>query len=219
MSSSVIHLILRTVVTTVHSGEVASVKLKEDVATAHTQGEKLVADFFKERIFSRDKEFDAAIHRFLRESFTNQPTLEKNSNLMQNKTVEMENKAMAEVVSLEENMSLDEIMNHRITDECLSIYNINGSMVKVQKSKLVQMLNRKETPGLQLQTYISIVNMGCLWRLIGAMQKSMIGAMQKKPTFVVRKTLSSERIKHFHPVRISMTFSGISQTRFAFNNS
>ena len=124
MSSTVIHLILRTVVTTLHSGEVASVKLKEDFATAHTQVEKLVADFFKERIFSRDKEFDGAIHRFLRESFTNQPTLEKNSNLMQNKTDEMESKAMAEVVSLEEKMSLDEIMNHRITDECLSIYNI-----------------------------------------------------------------------------------------------
>ena len=38
-------------------------------------------------------------------------------------------------------------------------------MVKVQKSKLVQMLNCKEIPDWQLQTYISIVDMGFLWRL------------------------------------------------------
>ena len=38
-------------------------------------------------------------------------------------------------------------------------------MVKVQKSKLVQKLNWKEIPDWQLQTYISIVDMGFLWRL------------------------------------------------------
>ena len=38
-------------------------------------------------------------------------------------------------------------------------------MVKVQKSKLVQMLNCKEIHDWQLQTHISIVDMGFLWRL------------------------------------------------------
>ena len=38
-------------------------------------------------------------------------------------------------------------------------------MVKVQKSKLVQMLNWKETPDWQLQIHISIVGIGFLWRL------------------------------------------------------
>ena len=42
-----------TVVMTLYSEEVASVKLEEDFATTHTQGEKLVADFFEEQIFSR----------------------------------------------------------------------------------------------------------------------------------------------------------------------
>ena len=41
----------------------------------------------------------------------------------------------------------------------------------------------------------------------------------KKPTFVVRKTLPSEWMMHFHPIRISMTFSRISQTRFTFDSS
>ena len=124
-----------TVVTTLHSGDVASVKLEEDFATAPTLGEKLAGDFFKERIFSRDKEFDATMHRNSRGSFTNQPKLEKNSNLMQNKTVEMENKVTVEVVSIaEKKVSLEEIMNHRITDEFLSIFKTNGSIAKVQKS-------------------------------------------------------------------------------------
>ena len=62
---------------------------------------------------------------------------------MQNKTAEMESKAMVEVVSLsaEKKMLLEEIINHQIADECLYILNTNRSMVKVQKSKLVQMLN------------------------------------------------------------------------------
>ena len=54
---------MHTVVTTLHSAEVASVKLEEDFATIHTNGEKLFADFFKELIFSRDKEFDTIVHR------------------------------------------------------------------------------------------------------------------------------------------------------------
>ena len=110
---------MHTVVTTLHSGEVASVKLEEDFATAHTQDEKRFPDFFEERIFSRDKEFDAIMGRNWLGSFTNQPTSEKNSNPMQNKTVEKQNKAMGEVASLNavKKVSLEEIMNHRITDE------------------------------------------------------------------------------------------------------
>ena len=77
------------------------------------------------------------------ESFTNQPKSEKNSNRMQNKTAEMENNVIAELLSLnaEKKMSLEEIMNHSITDECLFIFNKNTVMVKVEISKLAQKLN------------------------------------------------------------------------------
>ena len=59
---------------------------------------------------------------------------------MQNTTVEMENKAMAEVVSFgaKKKVPLEETMDHRITDECLLIFSTNGIMVKVQNSKLAQ---------------------------------------------------------------------------------
>ena len=83
------------------------------------------------------------MHRNSWESFTNQPKSEKNSNRMQNKTAEMESNVIAELFSLnaEKKMSLEEIMNHSITDECLFISNTNTVMVKVEISKLVQKLN------------------------------------------------------------------------------
>ena len=73
------------------------------------------------------------MHRNSWESFTNQPELEENSNRMQNKTTEMDNNVIAELLSLsaEKKMSLEEIMNHLIIDECLFIFNTNTVMVKV----------------------------------------------------------------------------------------
>ena len=72
----------KTVVTTLHSREVASIKLEEDFATAHTVGDKFLAIFLKKQIFSRDKELDVAIHRNSRVSFINHSASEKNSNPM-----------------------------------------------------------------------------------------------------------------------------------------
>ena len=73
------------------------------------------------------------MHRNSWESSTNQPELEENSNRMQNKTTEMDNNVIAELLSLsaEKKMSLEEIMNHLIIDECLFIFNTNTVMVKV----------------------------------------------------------------------------------------
>ena len=73
------------------------------------------------------------MHRNSWESFTNQPELEENSNRMQNKTTEMDSNVIAELLSLsaEKKMSLEEIMNHLIIDECLFIFNTNIVMVKV----------------------------------------------------------------------------------------
>ncbi len=46
---------------------------------------------------------------------------------------------MAAVISLAETdtetFNLVDVMDYRITDECLSIYNVNGTMRKTQKSK------------------------------------------------------------------------------------
>ena len=53
-----------------------------------------------------------------------------------------------------------------MTDECLSIFNVNGVLVKNQKSKLLEMLNFKETIILPTNEDITaLVDMGFVWRL------------------------------------------------------
>ena len=52
------------------------------------------------------------------------------------KTKEMECKALSSVVSLIETsvaLNLENVMCHRVTTECLSIFNANETMRKVQK--------------------------------------------------------------------------------------
>ena len=55
----------------------------------------------------------------------------------------MKSKALAAVINLVGNsgIHLEELFKFRITQECLSIFNVNGTFRKVQKSKLVQCLN------------------------------------------------------------------------------
>ena len=55
-------------------------------------------------------------------------------------------------------------MDHHVTDECLSIFNINGSIRKGQKSKLIDKLNM-QVISLIPQTYIAVIDMGFLWNL------------------------------------------------------
>ena len=54
-------------------------------------------------------------------------------------TVEMENNAMSRVISkyFETDVTLDDLLENRVTDESLSFFNPNGTMVKTQKSKLL----------------------------------------------------------------------------------
>ena len=55
-------------------------------------------------------------------------------------------------------------MDHHAKDECMSIININGSIRKGQKSKLIDKLNM-QVISLIAQTYIAVVDMGFLWHL------------------------------------------------------
>ena len=57
----------------------------------------------------------------------------------------MEKKAMVEMISLSAEKKVSLEVNHQITEKYLSIFNTNRSMVKFQKSKLVQIFNWKKT--------------------------------------------------------------------------
>ena len=51
-------------------------------------------------------------------------------------------------------------MEYRVTEECSSLFNTNGAMVKVQKSLIEQLL-----PYGKLTNSISLIDMGFIWRL------------------------------------------------------
>ena len=147
------------------SGMMASDQLVVDFENAHKDGEVLVQSFFKERMFSDEKNFDDTMHRNSRCSFTKPPIVKGTSRVT--KTDAMENKAMTEVISLaqkcEDTFRLSDVMQYRVTDECLPIFNVNGTLRKVMKSKLVDKLNLEEINSLN--NYIALVDMGFIWRL------------------------------------------------------
>ena len=124
---------------------IASEELVKDFKTANDHGEALVKKFFDVRMFSTEKSFNDTISRNARGNFNRPPAGEIGPKASVSRTAVMENKAMAEVISLVEKcdvkLNLVQIIEYRITEECLSLFNTNRTMVKVQKSKLVEKLN------------------------------------------------------------------------------
>ncbi len=150
------------------SGLIASDDLIKDFDTAHKDGEALVQSFIKERMFSNEKQFDDTLHRNSRHNFSKPPVdrgAPKEKKVT--KTDQMENRAMAAIISLaqelEDALDLTEVMKHRVTDECLPIFNVNGTIRKGSKSKLAARFNLVELD--HLNSYVALIDMGFLWRL------------------------------------------------------
>jgi len=78
---------------------------------------------------------------------------------------EIESTALASVVNLVDVsglLSLTKLMKHRISEECLTLFNVNGTFRKTQKSKLVQKLTLQP---FNVNSYIALVDMGMIWHL------------------------------------------------------
>ena len=149
------------------SGMIASKELVKDFQTVHDDGEALVKKLFDERVFSTEKSFNATIHRNTRGNFNRPPVGKIGPKASVSRAAVMENKAMAKVISLVEKcdikLNLVQIMEYCITEECLSLFNANRTMVKVQKSKLVEKLNL--IPFQTIDSYIALIDMRFIWRL------------------------------------------------------
>jgi hypothetical protein len=76
----------------------------------------------------------------------------------------MERDAMASVLGLVDDsgtLKLEDVLQHRVTSECRSIFNANGAFRKSQKSKLLQKLAMNVIPVPEV--YTSIIDMGLIW--------------------------------------------------------
>ena len=79
----------------------------------------------------------------------------------------MENRGLASVLQMDEGtgaLTLEEIMEHRITDEYLSLLNLDGSMRKTSKCTLANEMDLQPLTQPPKQ-YIGIVDKGLIWHL------------------------------------------------------
>ena len=74
----------------------------------------------------------------------------------------MENDAISKVISefCGTDVTLFDILKNRVTDECLAVFNTNGTMVKTQKSKLLQSFVFAPLDFTDLQNNTAVVDMG-----------------------------------------------------------
>ena len=79
----------------------------------------------------------------------------------------MENNTMSGVISqyCGTDVTLDDLLENRITSESLSLFNPNRTMVKTQQSKLLNTFIFVPLNNFDMQDYTAVVNMGFFWRL------------------------------------------------------
>ena len=149
---------------TLQSAIPASTELVHDFATAKADGKSKLKEFMDERVYSKKKSLHDRIKRNSRLTFA-KASSNRTSEASKVKQAEMENKALASVVNLVDVsglISLTDLMKYRITEECLILFNVNGSFRKTQKSKLLQKLVQEP---IAVPSYTALVDMGMVWRL------------------------------------------------------
>ena len=148
------------------SGIPASDSLAVDLASAKEDGRSKVKKFMDERVYSKTNSLNDRVPRSKRQNFSSQELKGGVAENSKGKAEGMERDAMASVLGIVDSsgtLKLEDVMQHRVTPECLSIFNANGTFRKSQKSKLLQKLAMPVTP--EPEVYTSVIDMGLIWRL------------------------------------------------------
>ncbi len=136
---------------TLQSAIPAPPELVRDFKTAKRDGESKLKTFMDGRVYSKDKSLHYRIKRSSRLTFANIPANKATGDDWKVKQGEMESWALAAVVNLVDIsglLSLSEVMKHHLTEECLTLFNVNGTFRKTHKSKLLLQLLIREFPVL-----------------------------------------------------------------------
>ena len=123
------------------SGFPAPLELIDDFRNAHDDGLEKVKTYLEEQIKSSTKLITDTISRNKRFSFCKLPSsVSDTGSAKQQKTLQMENKAMISIFNLaqEAKMNLEYLMNFPLPDLPLAFCNVNGSMRKIIKSKIIE---------------------------------------------------------------------------------
>lgn len=147
------------------SGMIASPELVHDLRTALPEGLSQIEIFLQERVFSKVNNLSSTIHRNKRKNFDCEQISASNDAPM--KVAQMEKSGLAALVQLAEKsgmIHLEIALESRVTEECLSLFNVDGSMRKTAKSKLLELFTLDLVTN-KPQNHVSLVDMGLIWRL------------------------------------------------------
>lgn len=145
----------------------ASPELVQDLTTALDDGQKQIATLLEERVFKKSSSLAAPIKKNRRKSFDTVQSGVGEKQSISTRQAHMEKKGIAALLEISEgtdSMVLETLFESRITDECLSLFNVDGSMRKTAKSKLLDFFDLK-TVSQPSSEYIALVDMGLLFRL------------------------------------------------------
>lgn len=126
---------------TLQSAMPATDELVADFNSAQAAGELKLTGFLRERVFSKNTSLYAPVPLSKRWTFAKGPGKEKTGVDIKVRAAEMERKAFNAVIDLvevSELVDLTELLEHRVVEECVSLFNYNTSFRKTQKSQLLQ---------------------------------------------------------------------------------
>ncbi len=119
----------------------------------------------QDRVFSKNTSLHARVPLNKRLTFAKEPRTEKPKEDLKARTAEMEQSALKAVINMVEVsqlVNLPELLEHRVVEECVALFNSNGTYRKTQKSKLIQKLSLQ--PVHLQEPYIALIDMGG-WQL------------------------------------------------------
>ncbi|KAJ8375166.1 hypothetical protein SKAU_G00057460 [Synaphobranchus kaupii] len=151
---------------TLQSAMPASDELIADFNSAHAAGEEKLTRFLQDRVFSKNTSLHARFPLSKRLMFAKAPCTEKPGEELKARAAEMERNALKAVINLVEVsqlVNLPDLLENRVVEECVALFNSNGTYRKTQKSKLIHKLFLQSVD-LQ-EPYIALVDMGMIWRM------------------------------------------------------
>ena len=151
---------------TLQSGVPASLVIVNDFKTAYADGEERLGIFLDERIYSKKKSIHTRMTLMKRKTFVNMSEERHEKQVLKAQTAVMEQKALKAVIDLVERseiVDLNSLFEHRVVEECTSIFNSNGTYRKVVKSQLTQCMTF-DSVDIQ-EPYTALVDMGMVWRM------------------------------------------------------
>ena len=151
---------------TLQSAVPASDELLADFTSAHDAGEEKLTNFMQKRVFSKTVSIHDRVPLNKRLTFAKMPATKRHSTDHKAVAAEMEQRALKAVIDLVEDSKvakLADLLQHRVIEECVALFNSNCTYRKTQKSKLIQTLSLKSVK-LQ-EPYTALIDMGMIWRM------------------------------------------------------